>query len=134
MEKITLDFHFPKYSIEYGRFLLTCRETDPDIEINDISNEYPGVYRTGYLFVTVDAPESLAIILKLQFGNELRTRPLPTTTEKDTDAMFSTYMMPALKKYDFYTNSLLHKNNTVPIMSIDEVYDTLKDITLKYKT
>jgi len=69
---ITQDFEFTRNSLLYGQFLVECHESYPDVVITDTVRWH--AYNTNTLYVTVDVPEDLAVVLKLRFGNQFRIR------------------------------------------------------------
>jgi len=126
VEKVTLDFEFKRYSYEYGCFLITCYESYPDIVVSDAAPQYWNYYSSKNLMVTIDAPEDLAIILKLKFRNNLKIRP---TDEEIRELKMAQeeekYTSKKLFMADYIT--LLNKNDSVIIdKKMEDVLTELK--------
>lgn len=78
MEKVTQDFKFSFMAAEYGHFLVEIAESS--ILLSNVTSKYQ-YQETGHIYVSVEVPESLAVILKLRFGTYLVTRPNPDMEE-----------------------------------------------------
>ena len=78
METMTMDFEFTRNSLQHGQFLVECHETCPGIEVKDVTSHYLAfTLSIGKAVYSVDAPNELAVVLKLRFGQCLRERPAP---------------------------------------------------------
>jgi hypothetical protein len=77
METITQDFEFHKFSAQYGRFLIAVADMSPKSKISDVSFHYRWK-DSDTIRVSVDVPHDIAMLLKLQFNQELVKRPPPT--------------------------------------------------------
>ena len=115
-----MDFEFTKLSAALGKFLSTCYEDYPDVKIEDVSKFYP--YSGESIRVSVSVPETLAVILKLTFSQELRDRPIPK--KKDID--FKKFYIDALatKVVKNNTNKYIYfdSESSYDKMWYDELY------------
>ncbi len=76
MASVIQDFKFNKFSGLYGRFLVECEESD--LVVTDIAASYAECpYIKNETFVSVEAPEHIAMLLKLAYGAYLVDRPPP---------------------------------------------------------
>ena len=69
-----MDFAFPVMKELYGRFLVTLYGHCEDVKVVDVRNFYPHEEDTA--FVSMEVPLDIAMLLKLQFGNNMRKRPM----------------------------------------------------------
>lgn len=86
MEKVKQDFKFSSlYSAEYGRWRYAVAEACPEVDVVACNDWYTWSANTTY--VTVEVPEDIAVLLKLQFGGHLVERPLvhPSEARKAMD-------------------------------------------------
>jgi hypothetical protein len=134
METMSMDFAFVKNSLLHGRFLVECREFNPDIEITEVTRFYLSIMAAGSAVLNVCAPDELAVVLKLRFGQCMKHRPLLKPPIKDMDykkfykeSLFDT----KIKKNNDYGSSF-DKDWFKEDKLIDEEYFTsLKDIIKK---
>lgn len=78
-----MDFAFKKNSPQHGQFLVECYETEPGIEITDVSSEYFMSTVPGETILHVFASNELAVVLKLRFGSYMRERPTRKSVKFD---------------------------------------------------
>lgn len=74
-----MDFGFPFMKVEYGIFLTTLYGHCEDPKIEDVRSFYPHV--TDMAIISVTVLEDIAMLLKLQFSGNMRTRPEPELRE-----------------------------------------------------
>ncbi len=74
METVTMDFAFPVMKELYGRFLVTLYGHCEDVKVVDVRSFYP--YEEDMAFVSMEVSHDIAMLLKLQFGNNIRKRPM----------------------------------------------------------
>lgn len=78
---VSQDFEFNVLSRAYGEFLVECSNSYPEGRIERVPS---GLYLNkdqNTIQVHFQAPESVAVFLKLKFGAHLRARPLKDVEE-----------------------------------------------------
>lgn len=143
MEKISMDFAFKKNSIQHGQFLVECHETCPDIEVKEVTLFYPAASLSGNIVVNVDAPDDLAVVLKLRFGQYIKERP-PTIKNDHQFGMseiskklYTSYKKDNYNRYFDLESYQLGKQNKKEDDfedSYDYLYRKLKENFLKTKS
>lgn len=82
---ITLDFEFVKLSPPLGQFLVDVYSEFPDASVTDVTSRYS--YKKDTQYITVDLPESSAIVLKMKYMHEVRVRPPEVKPDQDLAKM-----------------------------------------------
>ncbi len=77
MDKVSQDFSFDCFSVEYGRFLVLCH--DEGITFKNVENLY--IHKPKHLFLNIETREDIAVLFKLTFGANLVSRPVPSLAE-----------------------------------------------------
>jgi hypothetical protein len=118
METVTMDFAFPVMKEIYGTFLVTLYRHFEDANVEDARSFYP--YEKDTAIVSVEVPHDVAMLLKLQFGGNMRKRP---DAEMENLSMMKLEILKARnieKKYNFeyefkknLNEGLIIKNNNV---------------------
>lgn len=130
MEAIEIDFDFDVHSYKYGRFLTVCYESYPEVLVKDVTLRHV-LFNSGTKIVSVNVPEDLATILKLQFGDHIRIRP-----EVDPiDEMKKQLMKEELetKQQEIYYSDYITKINYKDSFNdkLDSLYTDIKQLTMK---
>jgi len=105
---VTLDFKLGKLSLALGEFITGFYGAYPTGQIKDVSSYYP--YSKDFNYVSITAPEDIAVLIKLRFINEYVDRPkieenLDSNTKKE-------YISKLNKKYyDLEDSKLYYKQD-----------------------
>ena len=123
MEKVVQDFQFHKFGAQYGRFLIAVADMAPKAMISDVSFHYDYKDPTT-IRVSVDVPHDIAMLLKLQFSQELVKRPPPKPKE-DSNDYISNLKNITLVKYrnNKINNDYLYDFENIKINKIKDYVD-----------
>ena len=134
METMTMDFEFTRNSLQHGQFLVECHETCPGIEVKDVTSHYLmtalGIGKTVY---SVDAPEELAVVLKLRFGQSIRQRPAPKPS-KDYYYDIQSISRQLSRTNKKINNIKIYDYESSPWFDKDEDWNTKESLAELYKS